>query len=504
MAKKADLGEPRGDPSRRTTIHNLSSHALHQDNLDEDEPTSSTQLQQYINQNKVLARRNGILSSRITELEDKITVLNDELVRLRKNDSLKLALELVEKNLVNSFNVSMKQLQRIRVENGVQASGADPSAGNMSSKVNLAKKDERKPALSTKVQAVKTKSTSNPFTSNTKSDTMTTKKHEPEVQIKPEIPQFFKKLDENDSTSKFLAILDELDSDDVSDIRQVGVFAKEPTIIIDDGSDKDVSDVESPSNAVEGDTSPNQDKSHDENDFLAEFGRHESSFVEEPKERKEKSCSTEPLQRRNKRKSIIPDMLDYEALLESLKSRDELKDKQNEDKQVEEKSSDSDLEEKSKPSQKTRKSNASGSDDNKAESEDEDDLEKRKADTDSVSDLKKSVTKETTPSTKRPNQRRLKRIQIKEDSPAYNFKDDTQASTTQSTAQDKDIHSHEVIELDQSPERSTQKKATTESKNTKRKPLSTLTNNVSKPTKKRKRTNQSKDWGLDIFDLRNA
>ncbi|CAL1184801.1 unnamed protein product [Candida parapsilosis] len=103
MARKADLGESRDNTSRRATIHNPATHISQEDNSHGDElattttTTTTSQLQQYINQNKVLARRNGILSARITELEDKITSMNDELIRLRKNDALNSALELVEK-----------------------------------------------------------------------------------------------------------------------------------------------------------------------------------------------------------------------------------------------------------------------------------------------------------------------------------------------------------------------------------------------------------------------
>lgn len=534
MARKADLGEPRGDLSRRTTIHNSASRPLHQHSLNDDESTitTSSQLQQYINQNKVLARRNGILSSRITELEEKVTSLNDELTRLRKNDALKLALELVEKNLVNSFNVSMKQLQRIRVDNRMHLSAGEQTVASTKYKSDFIKKNEELKSLMSKESTVPKLKSKPVIAQHTP-----TIKNGPDVQKKSEIPEFFKKDDQFDSTSKLLTILDELDSEDMFDIRQVGVFAKEPTVIIDEDSDKDNKpDTEVVHNAV-ADKSNQESKNNgdDKDDFLAEFGRHESSFVEESKDKGESRYkeNVESKQTTKKRLSIMPDMLDYEALLESLKFKGDSNEVHKEDdEEVQERGEDSAINARKKTDelkQRTRSSRKSKTNlDNEIqggmvgdntmlvtnsateiEKEGELQISENIAEPDGKVNSRATSMKRATPTPpSRSKQRRLKRIQIKEDSPAVDQKGSELTATTEPKFFQKEGIQHaiepEVIELDQSPDKYIEKGVTSEGRGGKRKPLSNLTTNVNKPTKKRKQTRRNEDWGLDIFDLRNA
>lgn len=533
MARKADLGEPRGDLSQRTAIHNSVSQQLHQHSLNDDESTiaTSSQLQQYINQNKVLARRNGILSSRITELEEKITSLNDELTRLRKNDALKLALELVEKNLVNSFNVSMKQLQRIRVDNRMHLSAGEQTVASTNYKSDVIKKNEEVKSLMSKESTVPKSKTKPVITQHTP-----TIKNGPDIQNKPEIPQFFKKDDQFDSTSKLLTILDELDSEDMFDIRQVGVFAKEPTVVFDEDSDKyHKSDTEVVHNAVSDKSNQESKNNDDKDDFLAEFGRHESSFVEESKNKRESRYkeNVELKQTTRKRLSIMPDMLDYEALLESLKFKGDSNEVHKEDdEEVQGRGEDSAMNARKKKDelkQRTRSSRKCKTNlDNEIQGEMVGDntvlvtnsateIEKESGlqipeditEPDGEVNSRATSMKRVTPTPpSRSKQRRLKRIQIKEDSPAVDQKGSESTATTELKFFPKEGIQHaiepEVIELDQSPDKYIEKDVTSEGRGGKRKPLSNLTTNVKKPTKKRKQTRRNEDWGLDIFDLRNA
>ncbi|KAI5960864.1 hypothetical protein CANMA_003950 [Candida margitis] len=565
MARKADLGEPRGDLSRRTTIHNPTSHTLRQRSPSEfhNEPSTRTpspspQLQQYINQNKVLARRNGILSSRVTELEDKVTSLNDEITRLRKNDTLKSALELVEKNLVNSFNVSMKQLQRIRVDNGMQHSTCGPVSASTSYRHDVAKKTEEvKPSMTreerTKIPVSKTNSIMTPPTP--------TINHEAIVKEQPGIPQFFKKADQFESTSKFSTILDESDSEDMFDIRQVGVFAKEPTVVIDEDSDEDdKSDIEKPCGRVEDNVPEDQkDKNvDDEDDFLAEFGRHESSFVGKVKESKEmdtQKSGAELRETKEKRLSSMPDMSDYEALLESLKLKGDSGQSEKGEHGVEAVGETVAEVKAGAPKTNTRTSRRGKTNVDNDKIHDDMPGNETAATTESraVIDAEKSVESEPQEApieitglhseegsnSKRSTrsgisasshksslaptakQRRSKRFQIKQDSVADNDtlgeksrNDETTPAIASKADMAEDAHltpEHEIIDLDQSPQKKTDNKRSDSRKTTtninsreKRKPLSNLTNSINKPTKKRKQTTRNENWDLDIFDLRNA
>lgn len=515
MARKADLGESRDNTSRRATIHNPATHISQEDNSHGDElattttTTTTSQLQQYINQNKVLARRNGILSARITELEDKITSMNDELIRLRKNDALNLALELVEKNLVNSFNVSKKLLHRIRIDNGIDVGIPQPAGAYTSNKIEERKKGhEAKPLLTRResMQSIsKAKSILTPLDTATR-DEPTTKKFE--------IPHFFKKNDQFESSSKFLSILDELDSEEMFDIRLVGVFAKEPTINSDD-EQKDGGGDEGPLSPVivENPSRERKDKDDEESNFLAEFGRHESSFVE-MKEKQEncKERNIESRQMKEKLTSILPDMLEYEAVLESLKCDGEIKEKQQDVAITDDGAEGSGHDDKSKGSE-GHNTNSKHKICHKEVGEaapQQKPVNVIELDNDTSPRRPTRLRKKPTSQVRTPGsitkQRRLKRIQIKEDSPAVETEHEPQPNTHEKKTIPVAIE-REVIELDLSPTKSTESNdhasnATT--KSGKRKPLSNLTNKINnKPAKKRKHSLNT-DWDLDIFDLRNA
>ncbi|KAI5952976.1 hypothetical protein KGF57_004092 [Candida theae] len=533
MARKADLLGSGGDSSRRSTIHNASSQTVPQDISHEGEPPTSSQLQQCMTQNKVLTRRNGILSLRITELEDKVTQLNDEISRLRKNDSLKTALELVEKNLVNSFNVSMKQLQRIRVDNGLLFSGDEPSAASKGLKNVFAKNDKIRPSMSRQAsEKAPITNSKSPMTSSARKNELGNLKNRGSIEHQAfEIPQFFKRADEHAFTDKFSAIsVDESDSEDVSDMRQVGVFAKERTIVVDEDSDSSVCGTESPNSPTTNDVLGEQmEKGEvDKSDFLTEFGRHESSFVVESETRKSNGGEVESTPKARKSTSAIPDMSDYEALLDSLKCNSNLKETGKEDNAAEGARAEVAIMD-NKTGRNVSKSRTRSSKrlESKLNLEDEEITEKSNDRCSSGDEIDKDKRTETeripnetisgrsglrsaSPKSSLPansKQERQKKIQIKEDSPTVGSEGDVHDQSIESKAGEKDIsrtNAHEIIELDQSPDRHAENNAISGIKSGKRKPLSTLSSNVSKPSKKRKQTSRSKHWDLDIFDLRNA
>ncbi|RLP63191.1 hypothetical protein L150_01906 [Candida albicans Ca529L] len=122
MARKSEISISDRGARRRSSINitnNLppsssssSSSSSKEINLGEDEL-----IQTYVDQNRILAKRNAIYSTKITELENKLNQSNLENTRLR-NTLLSLVTS-IESNVMTNVNNILQSIQQSRITNGL-------------------------------------------------------------------------------------------------------------------------------------------------------------------------------------------------------------------------------------------------------------------------------------------------------------------------------------------------------------------------------------------------
>ncbi|KGU32620.1 hypothetical protein W5O_01931 [Candida albicans Ca6] len=122
MARKSEISISDRGERRRSSINitnNLppsssssSSSSSKEINLGEDEL-----IQTYVDQNRILAKRNAIYSTKITELENKLNQSNLENTRLR-NTLLSLVTS-IESNVMTNVNNILQSIQQSRITNGL-------------------------------------------------------------------------------------------------------------------------------------------------------------------------------------------------------------------------------------------------------------------------------------------------------------------------------------------------------------------------------------------------
>lgn len=199
MARKSEIPVSDKGTRRRLSINitpNLptssssSSSSSKEINLGEDEL-----IQTYVDQNRILAKRNAIYSTKITELENRLNQSNLENTRLR-NTLLSLVTS-IESNVMNNFNNVLQLIQQSRITNGLP----------------------RNVQLDCLVQLIR------PETSTPLNSTTSTPAFDIEEKVVKEskannygVPQYFKKKlpeEKKESLENFSTILEQLESDDL-------------------------------------------------------------------------------------------------------------------------------------------------------------------------------------------------------------------------------------------------------------------------------------------------
>ena len=152
-------------------------------------------IQTYVDQNRILAKRNAIYSTKITELENRLNQSNLENTRLR-NTLLSLVTS-IESNVMNNFNNVLQLIQQSRITNGLP----------------------RNVQLDCLVQLIR------PETSTPLNSTTSTPAFDIEEKVVKEtktnnygVPQYFKKKlpeEKKESLENFSTILEQLESDDL-------------------------------------------------------------------------------------------------------------------------------------------------------------------------------------------------------------------------------------------------------------------------------------------------
>lgn len=200
MARKSEIPISDRGARRRLSINitnNLppsssssSSSSSKEINLGEDEL-----IQTYVDQNRILAKRNAIYSAKITELENKLNQSNLENTRLR-NMLLSLVTS-IESNVMTNVNNILQLIQQSRITNGLPRNAQLDCLGQL-----------ERPETSTPLN-----STSSTPAFNIEESAVRESKTNNYV-----VPQYFKRKspeEKEESLEKFSTILEQLESDDL-------------------------------------------------------------------------------------------------------------------------------------------------------------------------------------------------------------------------------------------------------------------------------------------------
>lgn len=200
MARKSEIPISDRGARRRLSINitnNLppsssssSSSSSKEINLGEDEL-----IQTYVDQNRILAKRNAIYSTKITELENKLNQSNLENTRLR-NTLLSLVTS-IESNVMTNVNNILQLIQQSRITNGLPRNAQLDCLGQLerpetSTPLNSTSST---PAFNIEESAVRESKTNNYG-----------------------VPQYFKRKspeEKEELLEKFSTILEQLESDDL-------------------------------------------------------------------------------------------------------------------------------------------------------------------------------------------------------------------------------------------------------------------------------------------------
>lgn len=200
MARKSEISISDRGERRRLSINitnNLppsssssSSSSSKEINLGEDEL-----IQTYVDQNRILAKRNAIYFTKITELENKLNQSNLENTRLR-NTLLSLVTS-IESNVITNVNNILQLIQQSRITNGLPRNAQLDCLGQL-----------ERPETSTPLN-----STSSTPAFNIEESTVKESKTN-----NYGVPQYFKRKspeEKEESLEKFSTILEQLESDDL-------------------------------------------------------------------------------------------------------------------------------------------------------------------------------------------------------------------------------------------------------------------------------------------------
>lgn len=170
-------------------------------NLGEDEL-----IQTYVDQNRILAKRNAIYSTKITELENKLNQSNLENTRLR-NTLLSLVTS-IESNVMTNVNNILQLIQQSRITNGLPRNAQLDCLGQL-----------ERPETSTPLN-----STSSTPAFNIEESTVKESKTN-----NYGVPQYFKRKspeEKEELLEKFSTILEQLESDDLVTVANITTTTK--------------------------------------------------------------------------------------------------------------------------------------------------------------------------------------------------------------------------------------------------------------------------------------
>lgn len=211
MARKSEIPISDRGARRRLSINitnNLppsssssSSSSSKEINLGEDEL-----IQTYVDQNRILAKRNAIYSTKITELENKLNQSNLENTRLR-NTLLSLVTS-IESNVITNVNNILQLIQQSRITNGLPRNAQLDCLGQLerpetSTPLNSTSST---PAFNIEESAVRESKTNNYG-----------------------VPQYFKRKspeEKEELSEKFSTILEQLESDDLVTVANITTTTK--------------------------------------------------------------------------------------------------------------------------------------------------------------------------------------------------------------------------------------------------------------------------------------
>lgn len=211
MARKSEIPISDRGARRRLSINitnNLppsssssSSSSSKEINLGEDEL-----IQTYVDQNRILAKRNAIYSTKITELENKLNQSNLENTRLR-NTLLSLVTS-IESNVMTNVNNILQLIQQSRITNGLPRNAQLDCLGQL-----------ERPETSTPLN-----STSSTPAFNIEESTVKESKTN-----NYGVPQYFKRKspeEKEELLEKFSTILEQLESDDLVTVANITTTTK--------------------------------------------------------------------------------------------------------------------------------------------------------------------------------------------------------------------------------------------------------------------------------------
>lgn len=211
MARKSEISISDRGERRRLSINitnNLppsssssSSSSSKEINLGEDEL-----IQTYVDQNRILAKRNAIYSTKITELENKLNQSNLENTRLR-NTLLSLVTS-IESNVMTNVNNILQLIQQSRITNGLPRNAQLDCLGQL-----------ERPETSTPLN-----STSSTPAFNIEESTVKESKTN-----NYGVPQYFKRKspeEKEELLEKFSTILEQLESDDLVTVANITTTTK--------------------------------------------------------------------------------------------------------------------------------------------------------------------------------------------------------------------------------------------------------------------------------------
>ncbi|KGU15320.1 hypothetical protein MEM_01936 [Candida albicans L26] len=211
MARKSEISISDRGARRRSSINitnNLppsssssSSSSSKEINLGEDEL-----IQTYVDQNRILAKRNAIYSTKITELENKLNQSNLENTRLR-NTLLSLVTS-IESNVMTNVNNILQSIQQSRITNGLPRNAQLDCLGQ-----------SERPETSTPLN-----STSSTPAFNIEESTVKESKTN-----NYGVPQYFKRKspeEKEELLEKFSTILEQSESDDLVTVANITTTTK--------------------------------------------------------------------------------------------------------------------------------------------------------------------------------------------------------------------------------------------------------------------------------------
>lgn len=211
MARKSEISISDRGERRRLSINitnNLppsssssSSSSSKEINLGEDEL-----IQTYVDQNRILAKRNAIYFTKITELENKLNQSNLENTRLR-NTLLSLVTS-IESNVITNVNNILQLIQQSRITNGLPRNAQLDCLGQL-----------ERPETSTPLN-----STSSTPAFNIEESTVKESKTN-----NYGVPQYFKRKspeEKEELSEKFSTILEQLESDDLVTVANITTTTK--------------------------------------------------------------------------------------------------------------------------------------------------------------------------------------------------------------------------------------------------------------------------------------